>query len=100
MRAPQAPNKINRNPLIAPRLRGICSLPPRASTRVSLMFASSGRRSNTRCDADVTAPRTGDSGHSVHSELTANNGINLALLTYFSLGATSRRQFLRFAEDF
>jgi hypothetical protein len=29
MSAPQAPNKINRNPLAAPRLRGIFSLLPR-----------------------------------------------------------------------
>jgi hypothetical protein len=43
--------------------------------------------------------RSGDNRHTAHSKLTANNGIKLALLTYFTCGAALRRHFLRFAED-
>ena len=41
MSAPHTPSTISRKPLIAPRLRGIPSRPPRVRIRVSVMLASS-----------------------------------------------------------
>src|SRR3977135_105162 len=95
MSAPHAPNRISRKPLAAPRLRGICNLPPLALTRVSLMLPpwSPDAYPISLRHNPILEPRcrsSGDSHHTIHSELPAGKGIKLALLTYLPLGATWR----------